>query len=411
MLTVNVQRPAKKKSVFRRVSEWLHLWLGLFSAIIVFVVCLTGGLWVFRYEVYYFTEPYQRVDVQQKPYLLPSQLISLSLAHLTAHNDSGAVSGGVTYGKAGKSVICNFELPGDKPALVYLNPYTGKILKVKREASGAEKFFIFVRAGHRFFWLPQKIGSPVVGAACIIFLITLVTGLIWWYPQKWTKKTRDKSFKIKWNAKWKRLNIDLHNVLGFYSLVFIFILTVTGVVFTFDWFGNGVYKALTWKKREIVKQYAPYSDTTLINKPLLVKPEDKIWNIAMQKHGERFGRMIISLPEKNKETYEVDVFFGDGTLIYDRVSYFYDQYTLKSVKLNNDAGKPYQQLSTGEKLFKMNFDIHTGQILGLPTKILAFIACIIGASLPITGFIIWYNRKWGKKRVTVRKRAEILVKV
>jgi len=266
-----------------------------------------------------------------------------------------------------------------------------------------------VRAGHRFFWLPQKIGSPVVGTACIIFLITLVTGLIWWYPQKWTKKTRHKSFKIKWNANWKRLNIELHNVLGFYSLVFIFILTVTGVVFTFEWFGNGVYKALTWKQREIVKQYAPYSDTTLINKPPLVKPEDKIWNIAMQKHGEKFGRMIIGLPEKNKETYEVDVFFGDGTLIYDRVSYFYDQYTLKSVKLNNAAGKPYQQLSTGEKVFKMDIDIHTGQILGLPTNILAFIACMIGASLPVTGFIIWYNRKWGKKRKSVMKRGKNLV--
>jgi uncharacterized iron-regulated membrane protein len=50
------------------------------------------------------------------------------------------------------------------------------------------------------------------------------------------------------------------------------------------------------------------------------------------------------------------------------------------------------------KAYRMNFDIHTGQILGLPTKILAFLVCMIGASLPVSGTLIWYNRKWVKKK-------------
>ncbi|WP_370526961.1 PepSY domain-containing protein [Bacteroides sp. 51] len=43
--------------------------------------------------------------------------------------------------------------------------------------------------------------------------------------------------------------------------------------------------------------------------------------------------------------------------------------------------------------------IHDGRILGLPGKILAFIASLIGASLPITGFIFWIRRK--RKRKTM----------
>jgi len=45
----------------------------------------------------------------------------------------------------------------------------------------------------------------------------------------------------------------------------------------------------------------------------------------------------------------------------------------------------------------MNYDIHTGAILGLPGKILAFFASLICASLPVTGFYIWYGRKYKKK--------------
>jgi len=56
------------------------------------------------------------------------------------------------------------------------------------------------------------------------------------------------------------------------------------------------------------------------------------------------------------------------------------------------------KLNFGEKVFQANFDIHVGSIGGIWTKIIASLTSLIGASLPITGFIIWFNRKWGKKK-------------
>jgi uncharacterized iron-regulated membrane protein len=41
----------------------------------------------------------------------------------------------------------------------------------------------------------------------------------------------------------------------------------------------------------------------------------------------------------------------------------------------------------------MNYDIHVGAIAGLPGKIIAFLACLLCASLPVTGFIIWFDRE------------------
>ena len=396
LLKKNIARTSKK-SVFRKISEWMHLWLGLLSGIIVFIVCLTGAIWVWRYEVWYFTEPYQRIPAQHTTVLIPSNLTAASKAYLLAKKHQAATITGITYGSSLKSVTVGYQLADSKNGLLYLNPYSGRVLKDKTEGSAAEKFFVFIRAGHRFFWLPKEIGSPFVGIGCIIFLITLITGLIWWFPLKWTKKTREKSFNIKWNANWKRINIDLHNVLGFYALIFIFLLTASGVVFTFKWFENGVYKILTWKNPVEAKIKEPLSDTRLLSTQQILQPEDVLYQRMNSEFAGRYGKLAIEFPLKPEDPYEVIVQFGDGTIIYNNVIRYYDRQSLKQIKTDRERLQPYIQLSAGEKAFRMNFDIHTGQILGLPTKILAFLACMIGASLPVTGFIIWYNRKWGKK--------------
>jgi hypothetical protein len=47
----------------------------------------------------------------------------------------------------------------------------------------------------------------------------------------------------------------------------------------------------------------------------------------------------------------------------------------------------------GEKLRSMNYDLHTGAFAGLPTKVFAFFIALICASLPVTGFIVWNNKR------------------
>lgn len=244
------------------MSEWLHLWLGLTSGIIVFIVCFTGGIWVWRYEVWRYTEKHWYVEALQKPYLPPSELISKSRAYFKIHNVTNDTLTSLKYWRPGRSVTLNFALPERQPSAIFMNPHTGDILKDQRERSLADNFFIFERAGHRFLWLPQKKGSPIIGSACIIFVLTIITGLIWWYPAKWTKKTVKDSFTIKWGAKWKRLNIDIHNLVGFYSVLFVLVLTLSGMFFTFQWFEEGTYKALTWKTLSD-EHIEPKSDTTI----------------------------------------------------------------------------------------------------------------------------------------------------
>ncbi|SFC10706.1 PepSY-associated TM helix domain-containing protein [Spirosoma endophyticum] len=384
-----------KRSLFRRINAWLHLWLGLASGIVVFVVCLCACLWVFRYEVWYFTETYQRIEPQNQPFLSPSVLLKKAQAFAQKAEGKSVTLTGITYGGPNKSAFVNYKPTEDKFYALYLNPYTGEIIHRKTGPSTAETFFIFARSGHRFFFLPPKIGSPLVGSACIIFVILMITGLIWWYPKKWTKSTREKSFAIKWNANWKRVNLDLHNVLGFYSLLVCMALTISGIVYSFSWFDKGYHWLLTGNAQDTHHHTRshehPLSDTT-ITAAAYSKPEDIIWQKIRRELPGDLGRLSLSFPEEARDPFEVTINPEDGT-IYKTVTRFFDRNTLN--ELPSDESRRYEELTTGEQIYRLNFDIHVGQILGLPTKILAFFVSLIGASLPVTGFIVWWYR--GKK--------------
>jgi len=385
------------KSRFRKINEWLHLWLGLLSGVVVFVVCLTAAIWVFRDEISYFTQPFNRVKVQHLPYQKPAVLKENVQLYLKDHLPSSVkLLNSIRYREDGKTVLIAYaDSISNQYGQIHLNPYTGEIVHNESlENSNTRKFLIFIRAGHRFFWLPKEIGSPIVGISCIIFLITLITGLIWWYPRKWNKSTRDKSFKIKWNGNWKRVNLDLHNVLGFYSLLIAFILTYTGIYYTFNWFREGHHFLMTGNKK--IEQYQKPEVDAGHTIARAAHVDDLLWERIHREIDLKKSNVYISYPEDTIQPYIVSYNPKVGTnyKIYNR---YYDQRNLAELPSNRYDVK-FKDLSLGQKIVRLNFDLHVATIGGLTTKIIAGLASLVGASLPITGFIIWYNRKWGKKK-------------
>ena len=92
------------------------------------------------------------------------------------------------------------------------------------------------------------------------------------------------------------------------------------------------------------------------------------------------------------DSYEILVYHNDNNY-YNQSEFFYDRYTLKPLEME---GSKFSEAKFADKLSMMNYDIHVGSILGFPGKVLAFLASLIGASLPITGFLVWYGRKFNQ---------------
>jgi uncharacterized iron-regulated membrane protein len=90
---------------------------------------------------------------------------------------------------------------------------------------------------------------------------------------------------------------------------------------------------------------------------------------------------------------------------------YFDQYTLEEIDVDQIYGR-LDKASIADKMFRMNYDIHTGAIIGLPGKFLAFFASLIAASLPVTGFLIWWGRsKKNREEALIRKTSQLRPRV
>jgi uncharacterized iron-regulated membrane protein len=354
---------------------------------VVFIIAITGCIYAFQAEIQDATQSYRFVKQQEQSFLPPSVLEAearkvLGDKHLHAVLYSGSE-------RAAQVISFSFD-----PAyydIVYLNPYTGSIIKVKDMETD---FFHIVLDGHYYLWLPPAIGQPVVATATLIFVVMLISGIILWWPRK--KKDAKQRFTIKWEARWRRKNYDLHNVLGFYAAGIALVFALTGLVWGFQWFATGVYKA-SGGERSLV--YAdPITDTT-------GRHSDE--KLAMDRV---FEQMRNQYPDA--QTLEVHFPLSSAHAIaananpdistYWKIDYrYYDQATLREVSVDHIYSR-FPTAKAADKLMRMNYDIHTGAILGLPGKILACLASLICASLPVTGFCIWWGRN-NKNKTTVKK--------
>ena len=203
-------------------------------------------------------------------------------------------------------------------------------------------------------------------------------------PRK--RKHRHQRFRIKWNGKWRRKNYDLHSVMGFYVLSLALILSLTGLVWGFQWFANGVYTAAGGEKSLVYTE--PLSDTTRHSSS--AHPAIDVIYQRMTREYPAARSIEVHIPEV-QHAIAANANPEEGT--YWKIDYrYFDQHTLEEIPVDHIYGR-YPEAKAAEKLLRMNYDVHTGAILGLPGKILAFLASLVCASLPVTGFYIWMGRR------------------
>ncbi|MGN7821432.1 PepSY-associated TM helix domain-containing protein [Chitinophaga sp. 22536] len=389
----------QNKSLFYRISAWLHLWLGLISGIIMVIVCVTGCIWVFNEEITGWLEPETKIAKRDAPVIQPSRILEI-----TAREYPGKAASYAIY-REGRVIEVN--VGGRRSgSTLKLDPYTGDIVSKVTRKEGEVDFFRWILNGHRFLWMPYKIGRPIVNYSTLVFVITLVTGMVLWWPKKWTKATREQSFKIKWGASFKRVNYDLHNVLGFYALLLLFAIGVTGMVWGLEWFSKGLYWVTAGGKP--LPEYTELkSDSTQAVNSHLTLPQalDKTWYEVAAKNPRATG-FYMGFPDTAKAASVISmIVYPSKGQYYNNIRYAFDRYTLAEIKDNSVYAQRYEEAGFGTKLRRMNYDIHVGSIMGLPGKFLAFFGSLIGATLPVTGFLIWWGRKKKKPRPAPAKKA------
>ncbi|MGQ7854341.1 PepSY-associated TM helix domain-containing protein [Pedobacter sp. WC2501] len=365
----------------KKLNAWLHLWLGLASGVVVVILGITGCVLVFEQEIKTLSSPWLFAEKPAgRAILAPSKIYQSVKKQLP-----GKEIHSVWYHGENKSAIVSTN----SDSVVYVNPYTAKVIAMVHH----EDFFEFIDDGHRRLWLPDKIGKQVIGWSTFTFFVLLITGLILWWPKKWNKTGKDQSFKIKWKARFKRVNYDLHNVLGFYTLLFALVMATTGLIMSFSWFNKSIYwltGGVGNPRKQTTEVFSAAPNTILTN-------VDQVWlkvknTIALYNKDQ----IIVSFPDEVDEPIYACTDMING---YWRDLYF----NPSTLQLTRSAGKRLSELAFADQVRKLNYSLHVGAFAGLPSKIVFFVASLICASLPITGFYIW----WGKKRKKPKKNKNI----
>ncbi|UZO80629.1 PepSY domain-containing protein [Aquimarina sp. ERC-38] len=376
-----VEKKSKKNK--RKLILQVHKILGLLTGIVVLIVSITGCLWVFKEEIEGFYDDYSQVAVQELNFIDASQVKTIAESIIP-----GKTIHGVIYGPPDEALeVVFYEAePEVFYQSVFLNPYTGEFLKRIDRNSG---FFAFVLDGHLHLWLPKAIGSLVVSYAILLFLLIIISGLILWWPKNRKNFRQRLQFHWKSSTRWKRKNFDLHTIIGFYISSFTLIFAFTGCIMAFNWFYFIAYKATGGDKD-----------------PRFVVPNSEIAYNQTSEEQLAYDQLVPRLKETYKEAKSFELHYpeSDTTSILVEVSnskglyynmdyLFFDQNTLKELEVNSIYGK-YQNADFADKVIRMNYDIHIGAIGGLAGKLIAFLASLIAASLPVTGIILWYGKKF-----------------
>ena len=208
-------RKKTNKSLFRRVNDWLHLWLGLSSGLIVLIVrcyrlylCILNARSVNLHAL-------PVCNPQQQAYLLPSQLRSIAAK---AFGNEADVAGNhilecnLWYCQQG--CHCCFYAQEDGYSMIYnINPIPGRCWRKKALNDDFSKCWTDIF----YLWLPPKIRRQF-GNHCHPDLCnaTDFRRCMWWPKKNGTRQTVIK-FKVKWKAGFKR--VVQSAMLGFMCIV------------------------------------------------------------------------------------------------------------------------------------------------------------------------------------------------
>ena len=362
-----------KNRNFKNAIRNIHLWLGLATGLVVIIISISGALYIFEEEIRDYTQKdFRYVALQQKPFVGLDKVIS-SFEKLSPKDQLRLIRIEDAIPNA------TVEITTKKAAVYYFNPYDASLVK-----KGGEDWLQVVEHIHTSLLL-GKTGEFIMQWSVVIFVLMLFTGLILWFPGQ--MRLLKQSLTIKRKASFKRLNYDLHNVLGFYASIVLLVTALSGLYFAFKSVKNtaGFFTGTKLGQGKAV----------VAAKPLQIDPlplrYNKIYTEAKIKYP---GAVSTSFSVRGKGELRLRMIYP-YRWARNQNTFFYEAATGAIIR-----AKLYKDFNGADLIEATNYDLHTGRLLGLPNKIVSFLAALIAASLPITGFIIWW-----KKRKKPRKKA------
>jgi uncharacterized iron-regulated membrane protein len=225
--------------IFRKILFWCHLCAGVIAGLIVLLMSVTGVLLTYEKQM--------TASADKNAYqIAPSGAPLTPEALLAKVGEASTAPTSLTL-RADPAAPASISLPnanGRGERTVFVHPSTGAVLG--EGAQGTRHFFHTMTDWHR--WLGREgegraVGKAITGISNLLFLFIVVSGLYLWFPRSLTWPQFKQILWFRRRLPSKARDFNWHNVIGFWCCVPLFVVVLAGVVISYPWASNLVFRA------------------------------------------------------------------------------------------------------------------------------------------------------------------------
>ncbi|MBS0166441.1 MAG: PepSY domain-containing protein [Nitrospira sp.] len=373
----------------RKVFVKVHLYVGWVFGFVLSIAGLTGSLIVF----------WQPIDAALNPELLAPEGACTEAEYRSVDDLDTAVRAKMPLN--GRLVSLNFP-EHERPLLsawywipthgadwddiytLFVKPCSGEVTgsrlwNSQQRPWGGPLMSALIQL-HTSLWLNEGsvlIGNHLLSFGSVLLLISILIGYYLWWPNQGTWRL---AFMIRRGARGKRLNYELHKVVGVYAGGFLVLSLFTAI---------HLYEPWAQIIDQGVNVLSPVTD--LDAAPPASRPTSDVIPISAKRAVE-IG--VVTLPGSRPTGIEFPadehgvylVTLDTGTVWKSQVSI--DQYSGAVVRIQGP-----QRASMGDHVLGWLFPLHTGQAFGLPGRILICVVGLIPSVLYVTGILVWLGSR------------------
>lgn len=367
----------------KKTLHKIHLWLSIPLGLIITVICFTGATLVFEQDITRTLNKhlYQVEIPQGKERLSPSEVINI----VQDRHDEMEISSVCIPKAADATYQISFSNGGKK--VLFVNPYTGESIGWSK----SYPFFQTMRKLHRWFLdIPKSkgsmsVGKLIVGVSTIAMTVILISGLVIWIPR--TCKALKNRLTVACGKGVRRLMYDSHVALGFYATIFLLLMALTGPTWSFGWYKEAAY-TLLGAEPKTSNQQSGHSHGHTDKKESSNTERKQDYTIA-------YDVVLKEIQDIYTDYNYIKLSKNEATVSLNKFGY---KYKSDKVKFNPKTGvitsvKKFEENTVRQNLRWLIYSLHVGTWGGPVTKILYFLAALIGATLPLTGYYLWMKKK------------------
>ena len=370
-------------ATLRRCIFWLHLSAGVVAGTVVLIMSVTGMLLMYERQIIAWADSGLRSEPPVGTRRLPVETLVAKVqrsegaapAAITFRSDPAAPAA-MAYGRR----------------VVYVNPYTGAVLG--EGSKPARAFFQSVTSWHRRLGVEgsgRTAARAVTGACNLAFLFLVISGFYLWWPRKWTMQNLRSVTLFRGGLLGKARDFNWHNVIGFWSAVPLIPVVCSGVVISYPWASDLVYRMAG---EEPPARRGPGGPREEGQGQVFLEGVDSLQAIAEQKVPDWYS-ISLRLPSGLREPVVFSIDTSDGGRPQTR-----SQLTLDRVTGEEIAWEPFPSQSPGRRIRALLRFLHTGEAAGFAGQTVAGLVSAGATVMVWTGLALSWRRfrTWQARR-------------